>query len=385
MRSPDDLRVWARRRYRYRRAGWLALPDLGGGEVHAFPLHPPGEAAAGADRDGLVAWVRAWREFDASASAGVLVQWVGRRWRSLGAQRLPARVEVTGSDALARLARESEWGTLAAHVRRLREAWPRADLAGVLPPMASKLAALTPAEVGRLVAVATWLAEHPASGLLPRQVPVAGVDTKWLERNRDLVGRCVEGLTSSRDLGLREEAQRFRARVLDPRLVGSGPGDFTASVEELAKLPLEPACVLVVENVESLAALPGLPGVVGVHGQGIHAPELADVPWIAAARVLYWGDLDTHGFRILGSVRGRLPHTESVLMDAATWRRFAHLAGPEPQPYRGRIGYLTASEQQALAGVREGDGRLEQERVASDFVVATLLATLQAKGGESSV
>lgn len=377
MRSPDDLRAWARRRYRAQRADWLALPDLGAGLAHRFPLHPPAEAVAGADPEALVAWVRSWRAFDAAASEGVTVRWAGRRWRSLGAQTLPVRVEVTGSQALARLAREAEWSTLTAHARRLRSAWPQADLVGALPSMASRLAALSADDVDRLVAVTTWLAEHPASGLLPRQLPVEGVDSKWFERHRDAVSRCVGALTGARDLGLREEACRFRVRILDPALAVSGPRDLTASVAELSMLPLAPACVLLVENVESLAALPDLPGMAGVHGQGMHAPELAGVPWIAAARLLYWGDLDTHGFRILGSVRGWLPHTESVLMDAATWWRFEHLTVPEPQPYRARIGYLTASEYEALALIRAGDGRLEQERLASDHVVATLRAVLQ--------
>ena len=372
MRSPAEVRAWARRRYRSRRAAWLATTDLGAGEGHACPLHPPGEASAAADPDALVAWVRSWRAFEASGAGGVRVVWAGRRWRSLGTQQLPVRVEAAGAEALARLAGESEWPVLVERARRLGAAWPHADLAAVLPGMATKLALLGDADVDRLVAVATWLAENPASGLLPRQIPVAGVDTKWLERHRDLTSRCVAGLTGSRDLGLREPEWRFRIRVLDAALASGVPDDLTASVATLSTLPLTPTCVLLVENVASVAALPPLPGTVAVHGQGIHAPELAAVGWIAASRVLYWGDLDTHGFRILGDVRRALPHTESVLMDAGTWNRFEHLAGREAEPYRSRIGHLTAPEQEALVLVRAGDRRLEQERLGIDHVNATL-------------
>ena len=376
MRTPSEVRAWARRRYRSRRSGWLALPDFGASEVHACPLHPPGEAAAGVDPDALAAWVRAWRTFETSGADGVRVVWAGRRWRSLGVQQLPVRVEVVGAEALARLAGEREWSVLVERAHQLRVNWPSGGLADQLPGMATKLALLGDDDVDRLIAVAGWLAEHPASGMLPRQMPVEGVDTKWFERHRDLVSRCVATLTGSRDLGLREAAWRFRMRVLDADLAGGVPDDLTATVATLSALSVAPVCVLLVENVASVAALPQMRGVVAIHGQGIHAPELAGIGWVASARVLYWGDLDTHGFRILADVRRVLPQTESVLMDADTWDRFHHLAGIEAQPYRSRIGHLTASEQDALARVRAGDGRLEQERLGIDHVNAALMCAV---------
>ncbi|MBP8921814.1 MAG: hypothetical protein KBG85_19125, partial [Micropruina sp.] len=54
------------------------------------------------------------------------------------------------------------------------------------------------------------------------------------------------------------------------------------------------------------------------HGNGLAAPALAQVPWVRAARLLYWGDLDTYGLSILSMVRQALPQAESLLMDTAT-------------------------------------------------------------------
>lgn len=64
-------------------------------------------------------------------------------------------------------------------------------------------------------------------------------------------------------------------------------------------------------------------------------------------------------------------------MDRATLRRFAALAGTEPSPYRGPIGHLTDSEQQALAAIRAADARLEQERIPLVHALATLQAALR--------
>lgn len=123
---------------------------------------------------------------------------------------------------------------------------------------------------------------------------------------------------------------------------------------------------------ENATTLPALPGTVAVHGMGFAAPLLAEVPWIRSAYVQYWGDLDTYGFQILGQVRRVLPGVESVLMDAATWRAHEGLSVPEPRPFRGVIGYLTAGELAALALVRAGDRRLEQERIPRTAAAAVL-------------
>lgn len=377
MRTPHDLRTWARRRYASRHAGWLALPSPDAAGEHRFGLQPPVEADVGREPARVAAWIASWRTFEADAPAGVRVDWVSRRWSSFGVQSLPVAAVADGADALAALAGASEWPRLTRRARVLLDAWPDApDLPAALPGMASRLAALPEPDLARLIAVVTWLRDHPASGLLPRQLPVAGVDTKWVERHPDLVRRCLAGLTGSPDLGLRVEARRFRVRLLDPAIGPDGPTDLTVTAATLDAFDVRPACVVVVENLESLAALPDLPGVAAVHGKGLAAPELASVRWLAGARIVYWGDLDTHGFRILGDVRRALPQTESVLMDADTWERFTALAVPEPQPYRGRIGHLTASENEALHLIRAGDWRLEQERIEPGYAFGRLRAVL---------
>jgi hypothetical protein len=61
---------------------------------------------------------------------------------------------------------------------------------------------------------------------------------------------------------------------------------------------------------------------------------LRDAAWLRECEVLYWGDIDTHGFRILDQLRAVHPHVESVLMDEETllahrdaWGRSRHLQG----------------------------------------------------------
>lgn len=370
MRTPADLGAWARAKYARQHASWLGAPDES--LALSYPTDPPSEATVAADPAAAGAWVRSWAEWGRRAPEGAEVEWVVRRWRGFGEQRLPVRLQVTTPAALAALAGEGRaWQELCDRGDLLRAAWPDAPgLAGALPGIARKLGRLASGDLPRLVATVDWFRAHPASGLLARQVAVEGVDTKWLERNTDVVRRIVGALTGVDDLGLRVEPRRFRVRVLDP----ASPADFTAACAQLAALRLAPACTLLVENRDSMVPLADLPGMIAVHAQGLAAPQLAVVPWIAGGRVLYWGDLDTHGMRILGRVREVLPQTESLLMDTDTLTRFAHLAGGEPAPFRGEIGHLTPGETDALRELRAGDRRLEQERIPWDVVTARLHA-----------
>lgn len=261
------------------------------------------------------------------------------------------------------------WQTLVDRVDLLRASWPENDgLPSGLSGASAKLARLSDADLPRLIATVNWFLANRDSGLLARQVPVLGVDTKWLERHTDLVRRLVAALGGDGGLGLRVEPRRFRVRLLD----GGDLADFTAPTAELAGLDWKPRCVLLVENRDSMAPLADLPGVVAVHSQGLAAPELAVVGWIARSRVLYWGDLDTYGLRILSLVRQVLPGTESLLMDLATIERYSTLAGTEPVPFRGEVGHLTPDESKALRALRERDLRLEQERIPWNHVTAAI-------------
>lgn len=386
MKSIEDLQHWAATRYRRGHRRWIGgqapsnstTPgtEAASGLGATFTLGVPTEARADDNPDALAAWATSWRRW--RPPAGARLEWVRRSWHSWGRQELPARVHVETPEAMASLAgRSADWRRCTAVADRLRSRWPESPtLPGALPGLVDAVAALEGPDVEKLLAVAGWLVDHPDSGLLPRQLPVPGVDTKWLERHRGLVQRIVAGICGEEGLGLSTEAQQFRVRVLDQSLTGADMSDFTAGVEELDRLRLAPAVVLIVENLTTAAALPALPGVVAVWGHGIAVVQLEQVGWIAGAPILYWGDLDTHGFRILSRARQRLPATRSVLMDAATLHSFAALAGHEPAQAHGVTG-LTAAEAGVYRELEADDLRLEQERIPMDWAAARLREALR--------
>lgn len=358
---------------------WAASGDYGA--VLEIALHPPTEAEALRDTAAAVAWVTSWRGADPLTE----VEWQQRRWANLGTQRVPVRCTVRGADAIARVAgRSSGWAVLRDRAELLRERCPddsegRAALSVVIRREARVLAALDAADFDRLIGVLDWLSAHPDSGWYIRQLPIRGVDTKWVGRHRSLAESLHRAITGCAGLGIAEAPSLVRIRFLDQRLLPVGIGeqiaDFSAPVSELARLDVRPRVVLVFENLESVIAMPELSGAIVVHGSGYAVDQLGRIPWIRDGRILYWGDLDSNGFAILNRIRSHGRDVTSVLMDEQTLMDHRDLWGAEPMPNRGAFPLLTEAEQEVVARLRaDGDIRMEQERIAWEYALSALRA-----------
>ncbi|MDO5696843.1 MAG: DUF2220 family protein [Dermatophilus congolensis] len=350
-------------------------------DVLAIALRPPTETEMLTDERAAEGWAREWASLP--ALEGVEADWEQRAWRSIGRQRVPVRLRLRDADAVARFV----GGGPASDWRRLRErtghlastfgATP--ELARVVRRHAASLVSFDDARFEQVLHVAAWAVANPMSGYRPRQVPVRGVDSKWLGSHRKLVTDLVGAATGSTDLGLVDSDPLVRVRVLDPGMAAEAFGglrDVAAPVSELAAVSTAMSSlrvVFVMENLESVLAMPNWPGACAVHGSGYAVRVIGRLPWLREARVVYWGDLDSNGFAILHGLRMHLPRVESVLMDEPTLLAHRDLWVREPAPNRGVFGTLTEGELRALHALRrEGDVRLEQERIPWETALETL-------------
>ena len=321
-------------------------------------LGSPSEATVAAHRMTVEAWVRAWQ------GSRLDVRWEERQWPSLGRQLLPVSVTLEGPDAIAAVAGATErWQTVQQRYASLRTLDERPTWNAVLASTFRHWNALTDNDFDRLLAVLAWLRQNPVSGLLIRQLPIPGVDTKWLGTHRVPVTSLAVPLGIPEHLGLRERELLRTVAILDPALRQGLPRLFAASDRELAALELAPPQVLVVENLQTLEALPDVPDTVAVFGWGGHAMAVAEFPWVRdAPRVLYWGDLDTDGYAILSRFRAKRA-CETLLMDRATLESWRDLAVPHPATEAVDTDLLTADERAALDLLHREGLRLEQERI----------------------
>jgi hypothetical protein len=384
--SPEAARELLIRRFNNQHRTWLA----GGGDWPlAVSLGTPTEKDIAEDASAVRSWANSWQ----SKTGPGEVVFEERQFARLGKHRLP--VSLTFSDArqvAAAVGQARRWSTAVERYQRMLRRWP---LLGQRSALASKfdvLADYAGEDFERLMSLLAWLELNPKSGLYLRQLPVEGLDTKWLEKRTGLVATLLRALRAAAPeddsdfhelCGLRKPAHRVRVRLLCPalRTVVGGLCDIEAPVGELAKLPIAPKAVVIVENLESGLALPDLPGVAAVMRLGNAVSVLGKLPWLQEADAVYWGDIDTHGFAILDRARRAVPHLRSVLMDEATLHSHRALWVQEAsQCPNVSLEALAAQERSCYDHLRAHTWgqrlRLEQERLGWRKAMETLMETL---------
>ncbi|OHV33549.1 MULTISPECIES: Wadjet anti-phage system protein JetD domain-containing protein [Pseudofrankia] len=252
----------------------------------------------------------------------------------------------------------------------------------------------TPEQWARILATTRWLMRERGQGRYLRQVPVPGVDTKFIEVHRALLAELLDLLLPdgavdqavpraqfARRYGFRSQPAYVRFRSLDPTVNRlPGVGELGVRIEDLAAAAPNVGTVFVLENEITYLAFPDVPDAAAVFGGGYGLTGLAAHPWFAGRRVLYWGDLDTHGFAILDRLRAEIPDAESFLMDRATLLAHPDQWVREPSQHRAPLPRLTPDEaalHQDLVSHAYGDAiRLEQERIGFPHLEAALTRRL---------
>lgn len=414
MKTPQQILTELTTRYTRQWRTWAIDPDTSTWPL-SLTLNPPRRG----DLDGALTkadeHIRAWTSFEQDHPRAT-VEWVTRRTK-VGPQEVPARLSVASPHLVAAIiGRQQHYATAITRWAALSAAWP--DHPRLRTALAEAIR-LDDDDFNRALDVAAWLAEHPHSGLMPRQLPVEGIDTKWITSHSRLLTTLIgpgsdsmqaadpspvsttradtrlvasaEGMPETEietaeqaatlnALGLRPRPTYVRVALLDPadRARFAGIQDLAVSSEQLARLTVQPRHLIIIENLETALTMPDMDGTVIVHSLGHNLTPLRDLAWAQhAPQVTYWGDLDTEGFTILSAFRGLGYQAQSVLMDEATLVRYRHFAVEDTTtPNRGDLPNLTQAEYdtwQGLLSDRWGRRlRLEQERIPLSVGVQAL-------------
>lgn len=345
-----------------------------------FPLRLSLKSPGSADITERFEAVRSWAT--ELAKAPLRIEWQEVRHRVQGTQRLPAGVSIDTLDAaLAWLDKGREWARFSAQIAATRQAAP-----ALLPWLERRpLQALALADQWpRLLAVVAWLQAHPRPSIYLRQVDLPGIHSKFIEAHRAVLSELLDLALPAEQVdatqtgvgqfaaryGFREKPLRIRLRLLDPdipSLPGTTNADITLDANSFSHLALPVRTVVITENETNFLALPNLPGAVAIFGAGYGWDALARARWLERCTILYWGDIDTHGFAILDQLRGHFSHVESFLMDRVTLDAHSAFWGQEDKPLKIDLHRLSTAEMGVYDDLRDNriraGLRLEQEYV----------------------
>lgn len=322
---------------------------------------------------------------------GYTVELTTRNTRRYREQSLPTRILIeTENDYLRLLKKEKEFATFKANINFIRSEVPQ--LGSWLEQNPFKVIEYADRWV-ELVKVCQYFQANPQPNLYIRELPIK-VHTKFIEEHKGIIRYLLEFILPveaiqlifekdhmfERQFSLRYNESLIRLRILDNALENRycfPVSDLSVPVSEFKKLNLKAHHFIITENLMNFLTLPALADSFAMFVGGYGIQVLKSVSWLTHCPILYWGDLDADGFKILSQFRSYFPQTISVMMDEETFRTFKEFAVSAAGSKIENLSHLTPAEYCLFAYLSKHNKRLEQERISQDFANQYLQNLLQ--------
>ncbi len=243
-----------------------------------------------------------------------------------------------------------------------------------------------------LLKVCTYFLSNPKPALYIRELPLE-IHTKFVEDNKSVLKQLLDFLIPDyinadesdfeKRFNLHYDEPLIRVKILDRDMANrcfSGITDLSIPQSEFNALTLDSLSVFILENktnfsnIFNFLTLPNLSRSFAIFGKGFQLNLLKDAKCLINKRIIYWGDIDLHGFQILSQLRSYYPQTQSLLMDEATFNEFQNYCVTGVEANINQPLNLTTEEQglfDRLTTLREKN-RLEQEKIPHSYVISKL-------------
>jgi hypothetical protein len=311
---------------------------------------------------------------------GYTVELVRRKSRLYGEQDFPDRIVIETLDDFVSITRcETVLHRVRTVCQRVHNSFP--ELSQWLVDHATKLERYADA-VSDLIAVCKVLSGRPMPDCYLRELDVP-VDTKFIEKNEAVLRQWLDILLPAsaidvgetkfcRRYGLRDGRPHHLVRLLDTTMIAElrfPCEELSMPMRNLGKLSVTRADAIIVENRTTLLTLPPMPRTIALGGVGDSVTRLRDAHWLHdCERLLYWGDLDVDGFRILSNLRRLFPATVSILMDESTFNAHQDQAVQGNGRTHQSLPNLTQAENQLMERLGKANRRIEQESIPQSYV-----------------
>lgn len=226
-----------------------------------------------------------------------------------------------------------------------------------------------------------WLKENPNSNLYIREIPLQ-VHTKFIEENKALIASLLfqDPIKDfETNFGLKQKQKSVRFRKLDGTILlaeNFSVNEISLPLEDFARLNESSFLrkiknILIVENEMVFLTFPKVDNTLCIWGSGFSVLQLKQCQWLFDFNILYFGDLDEHGFNILSDFRKYFTNTKSFCMDMKTLIAFGEFRCKGEQLKKiDEIKNLTHEEMLVFNELKSNPNknRLEQERISLEYI-----------------
>lgn len=231
-----------------------------------------------------------------------------------------------------------------------------------------------------ILKVCRYFVANPNPDLYIRQLPIE-VHTKFIEENKALIQSLLNVLIFNfiqdtqekvfeKRFGLRYKPVQIRLRILDKNIADryfGGLTDISITEKELASLDSHCSKVYITENEMNFLTLPTIENAIAIFGKGFAINALKSISWLSSKAIVYWGDMDIHGFQILSQLKGYFPNTISVMMDMETYNGFKDMSVENIVPNPPILSNLNEKESELYEYLKKNGRRLEQEKITYSY------------------
>lgn len=237
-------------------------------------------------------------------------------------------------------------------------------------------------EMAQLLQVLPQLKCGMGEGLYLRNLPIVGVDSKFIEQHFKVIEIILNHLYHNEILecgGLiawlncQEKPSDWlliKPLCKNSQLKLANLPLFRLNSQILLHYELPADYILVIENEQSCLSLPYLQNTIAVAGGGKNIVWLK-AEWLKHKKVYYWGDIDSDGLFILSLARKYCPHVVALMMDKNTILRHQHFMVNDTGMINEIPSFLNYDEKMLFISLKNGEfmnNRLEQERLNVEFV-----------------
>ena len=238
-----------------------------------------------------------------------------------------------------------------------------------------------------IIKVCHYFKENPRPNLYIRELPINGIDTKFIENNKECLKKILDYLLEDfvnyefsdfeRRFNLKYHEPMIRIRILDKDLIPNNYpmlNDLEIPISVFEKINFKCQNVFIVENkynhsnIFNFLTFPQVENSIVIFGSGYKVEIISKTQWLKDKNIFYWGDIDIHGFDILARLRYFLPQTISIMMDFVTLNTFNQFIVNDKNNLDKIPLDLKKEELEIFKYISENGLRLEQERISQDYV-----------------